>query len=132
MVGLLAGRRAGEEVGGGQLRAGVERHSRAARWGGRPRARPKVSSTGDQPRPQSRQVAPRHARARWRAQGTPEAERHFARARGGGQLVSHLGSPKPGALAMLTWVRVPAPSSQRCVILDEPFNYLVPQFPVFK
>lgn len=69
-------------------------------------------------------MVPGHARARWRAHGTPEVGGAFARARGGGQLVSHLGSGKAECLAALTWAR----SSEMCG--SGRVVYPVPQFPL--
>jgi hypothetical protein len=74
--------------------------------------------------PQSWQVVPGHARARWRAHGTPEVGGTYARARGGGQLVSHLGSCKAESLAALTWVH----RSEMCGFGR--VVYPMPQFPL--
>lgn len=68
-------------------------------------------------------MGPGHARARWRAHGTPAVGGTFARARGGGQLVRHLGSCEAEWLAALTWAR----SSEMCG--SGRVVYTVPQFP---
>lgn len=100
----------------------VQPNSRGAGFQPRPRELPKS--------PQSWQAAP-GTRARDGAlTGTPQVGGTFARARGGGQLVSHLGSCKAKALAVLTCVRISGPWSLRCVLLDETFIDPVPQFPL--